>query len=67
MQFLLFQYDYLEILYQIIIIASLIVMTVVEVIRLYLGYVGNLTEKVNDRAVIIQLFHLGHTKEIPLS
>ena len=33
-------------LYQIIVIAIVVIMTIVEVIRLYLGYNGNLTEKV---------------------
>ncbi len=46
--FCLLQYSTLSILYQIIIIAAIIVMTLVEVIRLYLGYLGNLTEKVHS-------------------
>ncbi|XP_013421693.1 transmembrane protein 17B-like [Lingula anatina] len=44
------KYLALDTLYQIILIAVLVVMTIVEAIRLYLGYVGNLTEKVPELA-----------------
>ncbi|CAH1801047.1 unnamed protein product, partial [Owenia fusiformis] len=44
------KYTALTTLYRIIIIAALVVMTMVELIRLYLGYLGNLTEKVPELA-----------------
>ncbi|KAK2147176.1 hypothetical protein LSH36_565g01026 [Paralvinella palmiformis] len=44
------KYEALSVLYKIIIIAILVVMTVVEIIRLSLGYIGNLTEKVPELA-----------------
>ena len=44
--FFQFQFSQLSTLYQIVLISVYIVMTLVEVIRLYIGYVGNLMEKV---------------------
>ncbi|XP_072106348.1 transmembrane protein 17-like isoform X2 [Mobula birostris] len=43
-------YEYLSTYYQITLIALILVMTLVEVVRLYLGYVGNLQEKVPQLA-----------------
>jgi len=40
------QFDSLDTLYKILIIAILICMIIVEIIRIYIGYVGNLSEKV---------------------
>ena len=42
------QYSALSSVYQIISISILIVMTIVEVIRLYVGFIGNLREQVSD-------------------
>ena len=43
-----FQFYALSIVYQIVLIAILVVMAIVEAIRLYIGYVGNLMEKVSE-------------------
>lgn len=43
----LLQYEYLTTLYTIILLAIYIVYTIIEVIRLYIGYLGNLTERVS--------------------
>jgi len=40
------QFDSLDTLYKILTIAILICMIIIEVIRIYIGYVGNLSEKV---------------------
>ncbi|XP_014677891.1 PREDICTED: transmembrane protein 17-like [Priapulus caudatus] len=40
------KFHYLDMLYQIILITIFITITAVEIIRLYLGYLGNLCEKV---------------------
>lgn len=44
--FLILQYDYLTDVYKFITVAVFIVISILEGIRLYLGYLGNLTEKV---------------------
>lgn len=41
-----FQFHYLPGYYQALLITGVVLLTVVEVVRLYLGYVGNLREKV---------------------
>ena len=41
-----FQYSSLSTLYAIILIAIYIVFTIIEIVRLYLGFLGNLTERV---------------------
>lgn len=40
------QYYYLPGYYQALLITGLVLVTLIEVIRLYLGYIGNLKEKV---------------------
>ncbi|XP_062895793.1 transmembrane protein 17-like [Mobula hypostoma] len=44
------KYEHLSAYYRITLIALILVMTLVEVVRLYLGYVGNLQEKVPQLA-----------------
>jgi len=41
-----FQFDALDLLYKILIVTIYICMIIVEIIRIYIGYVGNLSEKV---------------------
>ena len=41
------KYDYLDSTYKVLLIAIQVIFGIVEVIRLYLGYVGNLQEKVS--------------------
>lgn len=41
-----FQFYYLPGYYQALLITGVILLTVIEVVRLYLGYIGNLKEKV---------------------
>ena len=41
------KYEYLNYLYKFILVTVLIAATIIEIIRLYLGYLGNLTEKVS--------------------
>jgi len=43
------KYAYMADTYKVLIIAILVLYSMVEVIRLYLGYVGNLQEKVRVR------------------
>lgn len=45
--FLILQYYYLTDVYKFITVAVFIVVSILEGVRLYLGYLGNLTEKVN--------------------
>ena len=40
------KFDHLNYLYQFILVTLLFFSTIIEIIRLYLGYLGNLTEKV---------------------
>ena len=40
------KFDELNYIYQILLLAILVFMTVLEVVRLYLGYIGNLQEQV---------------------
>ena len=40
------KYEYLNYLYKFILVTVLVAATIIEIIRLYLGYLGNLTEKV---------------------
>ena len=40
------KYDHLNYLYKFVLVTVLVAATVIEIIRLYLGYLGNLTEKV---------------------
>ena len=42
------KYDHLNYLYKFILVTVLIAATIIEIIRLYLGYLGNLTEKVTQ-------------------
>lgn len=44
------KYDHLNYLYKFILVTILVATTVIEVTRLYLGYLGNLTEKVPELA-----------------
>ena len=44
------KYDSLNYLYKFILVTVLIAITVIEIVRLYLGYLGNLTEKVPELA-----------------
>ncbi len=44
------KYDHLNYLYKFVLITILVATTVIEVTRLYLGYLGNLTEKVPELA-----------------
>lgn len=41
-----FQFYYLAGYYQALLVTGMILLTMVEVVRLYLGYIGNLEEKV---------------------
>lgn len=41
-----FQFHYLQGYYQALLVTGVALLTVVEVVRLYLGYAGNLREKV---------------------
>ena len=43
------KYDHLNYLYKFVLVTVLVAATVIEIIRLYLGYLGNLTEKVKYR------------------
>lgn len=45
--YFVFQYYYLTDVYKFITVAVFIVISILEGIRLYLGYLGNLAEKVN--------------------
>jgi len=40
------QFDSLDTLYKLLVIAIYVCMTIVEIMRLYIGYIGNLSEKV---------------------
>ena len=40
------KYDHLNYLYKFVLVTVLVAATIIEIIRLYLGYLGNLTEKV---------------------
>ncbi len=44
------KYDHLNYLYKFILVTVLVATTIIEVTRLYLGYLGNLTEKVPELA-----------------
>ncbi|XP_074641914.1 transmembrane protein 17B-like [Tubulanus polymorphus] len=44
------KYNYLSMLYRIILIAIILTLTIVEIVRLYIGFMGNLTEKVPELA-----------------
>lgn len=46
---LAFQFHYLHGYYQALLVTGVALLTVVEVVRLYLGYAGNLREKVIQR------------------
>ena len=50
--YLFFQYESLGTLYRIVLIAIYITYIIIEVIRLYLGYVGNLMERVRCITVL---------------
>jgi len=50
MVMLALKFDTLSSIYQILLLACLVFMTVLEVVRLYLGYVGNLQEQVPELA-----------------
>lgn len=47
-----FQLHYLPGYYQALLITGVVLLTVVEVVRLYLGYVGNLREKVFQSSLL---------------
>lgn len=51
---LCFQYFYLPGYYQALLITGLVLVTVIEVIRLYLGYLGNLNEKVTQKHILTE-------------
>ena len=40
------KYEHLNYLYKFVLVTVLVAAVVIEVVRLYLGYLGNLTEKV---------------------
>ena len=44
------KYDHLNYLYKFILVTILVATTIIEITRLYLGYLGNLTEKVPELA-----------------
>ncbi|XP_060579132.1 transmembrane protein 17-like [Ruditapes philippinarum] len=44
------KYEYLSILYKITLIAVYVTYTIIEVVRLYVGYIGNLMERVPELA-----------------
>ena len=46
------KYEYLNYLYKFVLVTILIAATIIEIIRLYLGYLGNLTEKVRKKLII---------------
>ncbi|KAF6031733.1 TMEM17 [Bugula neritina] len=73
------KYECLDALYKVVIISLIVMMSIVEIIRLYLGYLGNLTEKVPELAgswlltILLQfpstlflLFNYKATKNMPL-
>ena len=41
------KYDSLNYLYKFILVTILVAVTIIETVRLYLGYLGNLTERVS--------------------
>ena len=46
------KYEYLNYLYKFVLVTILIAATIIEIIRLYLGYLGNLTEKVRKKCTV---------------
>lgn len=44
------KYDYLDMLYKIIVSAIIVVLVVIDFVRLYVGYLGNITEQVPELA-----------------
>ena len=42
------QFSYLAGYYQALLVTGVVLLTIFEVVRLHLGYIGNLTEKVAD-------------------
>jgi len=51
---LYFQFYYLPGYYRALLITGMILLTLVEVVRLYLGYVGNLKEKVVQTHILLE-------------
>ncbi len=45
------KYQYLNYLYKFILVTVLVAVMLIEVARLYLGYLGNLTEKVREKGL----------------
>lgn len=45
------KYNYLNYLYKFILVTVLVAVVLIEVVRLYLGYLGNLTEKVGHNII----------------
>lgn len=53
---LAFQFHYLQGYYQALLITGVALLTVVEVVRLYLGYAGNLRKKVIQSSPLVCVF-----------
>lgn len=49
-----FQFYYLAGYYQALLITGMILLTVIEVVRLYLGYIGNLKERVIQTDILLK-------------
>lgn len=52
-----FQFYYLAGYYQALLITGMILLTVIEVVRLYLGYIGNLKERVIQTDILSEAGH----------
>ena len=55
--FLFFQYSILPDYYKFIVVTIIILITLIEAIRLYLGYMGNLQEKVGSSFLSLSATH----------
>ena len=55
--FLFFQYSILPDYYKFIVVTIVILITLIEAIRLYLGYMGNLQEKVGSSFLSLSATH----------
>lgn len=58
------KYEYLNYLYKFVLVTVLIAATIIEIIRLYLGYLGNLTEKVRNSYRICEIRYNEYPKDI---
>lgn len=50
---LYFQFYYLPGYYQALLVTGMILLTVIEVVRIYLGYIGNLKERVIQTNIVV--------------